>query len=103
MANYTSKKNAKEERPKFSLKGMKVAGVRRLTDNVVAFSLIGNGMGLYGLKVVSGKNGKFISEPASKGKDDNFYPHYRIYLQEEDSEKLIKEVMNQLDDEDLEF
>lgn len=33
---------------------------------------------IYGIRIVEGKNGKFLSMPARKGKDGTYYSHARI-------------------------
>ena len=33
---------------------------------------------IYGIRVIEGKNGKFLSMPARKGSDGNYYSHARI-------------------------
>lgn len=33
---------------------------------------------IYGIRIVEGKNGKFLSMPARKGSDGNYYSHARI-------------------------
>ena len=71
MAKKSNEK--KSEKPIFKAEGMKVANVRRLSDTVVAFSLLGAGLGLYGLKVIDGSKGKFIATPSQKGKDGKYY------------------------------
>ena len=50
----------------FNIKGMKVSNVRRIPGtDVITFSLNGNGLGLYNLRIVTGgATGKFISPPS---------------------------------------
>lgn len=103
-----AKKDA--EKQNLNLKGFKINNVRRISEKVVSFSLIGNGLGLYNLKIVDGSNGKFISAPSQKGKDDKYYPVYRVYISDADASKLIKKVLEMLaeqdeegEDEDLPF
>ena len=33
---------------------------------------------IYGIRIVEGKNGKFLSMPSRKGSDGNYYSHARI-------------------------
>ena len=33
---------------------------------------------IYGIRIVEGKNGKFLSMPSRKGNDGNYYSHARI-------------------------
>lgn len=88
-------KNEKQEaRPVLSIKGMSVSNVRRLSENVVAFTLSGNGLGLYGLKVVNGQQGYFISSPQQKGKDGKYYNIYSVYFDPEDEKKVIQKVLD---------
>lgn len=102
MSKDTTKKNNKKTKdlPVFALAGMKVANVRKLSDTVTAFSLLGNGLGLYNLKVVDGAKGKFIGVPQSKGKDGSWYNQYAVYFSDEDQAKIIKKVESMVEDED---
>ena len=95
-----SKKTTKEKKPFFSIEGMKVANVRRLSDQVVAFSLLGEGLGLYNLKVIDGAKGRFVAAPQTKGSEGKWYNQYAVYLSEKDQKKIIKKVDEALDEED---
>ena len=82
-----------ESKPVFSIKGMRVANVRKLSETIIAFSLLGNGLGLYNLKVVNGTKGKFIATPQTKGKKNGeWFNQYAVYLSEEDEQKIIAKV-----------
>ena len=97
----------KEETKTLVVKGMKVERVRRLSDKVVAFSLNGNGLGLYNLKVIEGKEGPFIAAPQEKGKNGKYYNVFAVYFSENDEKKIIAAVMKKApdkkDDEDDEL
>ena len=80
------------ERTYLNIKGMKVQNVRRL-GKVVAFTLTGNGLGLYNMRLVNRKNGYFIAPPQVKGNDNNWYNQYAVYLEAEDEEKIIRRVL----------
>lgn len=95
-------KSKEEKKPDFNLKGMKVTNVRRLSDTVIAFSLQGNGLGLYNLKVVDGAKGKFVAVPQTKGNDGKWYNQYAVYLSDDDQKKVIKKVEEALDEGDEE-
>lgn len=86
-------KNEKQEHPVLKIKGMSISNVRRFSDSVVAFTLSGNGLGLYGLKVVEGQKGPFISSPQQKGKDGKYYNIYSVYFAEDDEKKIIQKVL----------
>ena len=95
-------KSKEEKKPYFNLKGMKVSNVRRLSDTVIAFSLLGNGLGLYNLKVVDGEKGKFVAVPQTKGNDGKWYNQYAVYLSDDYQKKVIKKVEEALDEGDEE-
>lgn len=80
------------QRTYLNIKGMKVQNVRRL-GKVLAFTLTGNGLGLYNMRLVNGKNGYFVAPPQVKGNDNNWYNQYAVYLEAEDEEKIIKRVL----------
>ena len=91
-----------EEKAVFSIKGMSLANIRKLSDNVIAFSLLGNGLGLYNLRIVEGKKGKFIATPQQQGKDKKWYNIYAVYFSAEDQEKIIKAVEAKMPEEEEE-
>lgn len=96
-------KNEKQEKAYFSIKGMKAANIRRLgKSGIIAFSLMGNGVGLYNLRIVKGKNGEFIAAPQSKGSDGNWYAQYALYLSDDDQKKIIAAVKAKLPDPESE-
>lgn len=83
---------AKKEQSTLVITGMKVDKVRKLSDKVIGFSLLGNGLGLYNLKVIAGKEGDFIAAPQEKGKDGKYYNVYAVYFSESDEKKIIAAV-----------
>lgn len=87
-------KASTEEKKTFILTGMSIANVRRLSEKVVAFSLLGNGLGLYNLRVVTGEKRSFVATPQEKGKDDKYYNVFALYLSKEDEKKVIKKVLD---------
>lgn len=80
----------------FAIKGMKIANVRRLSEKVIAFSLLGNGLGLYNMRIVSSDKGEFVASPQEKGKDGKYYAVYAVYLANDDQKKIIEAVKKQL-------
>ena len=92
-------KKAETTKEYFEIKGMAIGNVRRLSDSVVAFTLAGKGLGLYNMRVVDGKKGKFVATPQIKGKDDEYYVQYAVYLTDEDQKKIIAAVEKMLPDE----
>jgi DNA-binding cell septation regulator SpoVG len=48
---------------------------------------------IYGIRVVEGKKGKFLSMPARKGSDGNYYSH--AYIADEDVNKAILETVTE--------
>lgn len=58
----------------------------------VLFDLELNGVRIYGLSVVEGKNGDFISFPQRKGNDGKYYSIAWAKLSEEDTADILAEV-----------
>ena len=85
-------KTAKKEQPTLTITGMRVDKVRRISEKVIGFSLNGNGLGLYNLKVIEGKEGEFIAAPQEKGKDGKYYNVYAVYFSKDDEAKIIAKV-----------
>lgn len=92
--------NKGAEKSFFSIKGMKLANIRKLSDKVIAFSLLGNGLGLYNLRIVSTTNGEFVACPQEKGKDGKYYAVYAVYISDDDQQKIIKAVKAKLPKEE---
>lgn len=95
-----AKKTEKKEKVFLNISGMTIGNVRRLSKTVIAFSLLGNGLGLYNMRVVDGKNGKFVAAPQEKGKDGEYYNIYSAYISEEDQKRIIEAVLKKVPDED---
>lgn len=53
-------------------------------SNGLTFTLTVDRVSIYGCRIVSGKNGDFISFPARKGSDGKYYNHAYIDLTEEE-------------------
>ena len=98
MANNKNSKNTTNApREFFDLSGMKIANVRKIPGTeVVTFSLLGKGLGLYNLRIVKGARGEFIAEPSVKGKDGAFYKQYALYLSDDAAERVIGVVRDKL-------
>lgn len=77
-----------------------VKNVRKLKFGTF-FTLQVPGLSLYNLRVVpEGKDyPAFISMPQCKGSDDNYYDEFKIWLDDEDTEKILAEVDRILDEE----
>lgn len=94
---------AEQEKSYLNIKGMKVANVRKLGDKgVIVFSLNGNGLGLYNLRIVPSAKGDFISTPQQQGKDGKYYAQYQVYLSKEDEGRVIMAVKAKLPKEEQE-
>lgn len=61
-------------------------------DGNVVFDCEANGIKLYGLSIIEGKNGDFISFPSKKGKDGKYYSH--CYF--ESTQELVDDVVDQI-------
>lgn len=48
---------------------------------------------IYGISIIEGKKGKFLSMPARKGSDGNYYSH--AYIADEDVYKAILETVTE--------
>lgn len=97
MANNKNSKSTNAPKEFFDLSGMKISNVRKIPGTeVVTFSLLGKGLGLYNLRIVKGARGEFIAEPSVKGKDGAFYKQYALYLSDDDAERVIGVVRDKL-------
>lgn len=55
-----------------------------------------NGVTIYGVNVIEGKNGDFLSFPQKQGKDGKYYHIAYVSLSDEDQAEIIKEIENVL-------
>lgn len=55
-----------------------------------------NGITIYGMRVVEGKNGDFLSFPQTKGKDGKYYSVCWAKLSEKDQTDILKAIEDKL-------
>ena len=84
-ANANKSQNADASKPRVtceSLRSMKavVCNVRQVADNCLTFTLRFAGINLYGMRLVDGQKGRFITASSTKGRDGRYYENYRVYL-----------------------
>lgn len=75
-----------------SIKGATVQACHLISDRICVFTLNVPGAVFFNLKVIDGKNGEFIAMPQSKGRDGQYYDQYRVYLSENDKQRVISAV-----------
>lgn len=73
----------------------KVTRANQVNDTVF-FDMEINGISVYGLKVVEGSNGDFISWPSHKGKDGKYYNYVWCKLSDEQQKEIIHQVEEML-------
>ena len=100
--NTKSAQNNEEKKPVYFDMAENVAmvtNVRQISETCICFTLKCKGFSLYGLRAVESKddNGWFISVPATKGKDGNYYNNYGLYLRDEDQDAILDTVFKILE------
>lgn len=55
-----------------------------------------NGITIYGMRVVEGKNGDFLSFPCTKGKDGKYYSVCWAKLSDKDQADILKAIEDKL-------
>ena len=85
-----------EERSYLEVGKYAIKNVRQVSDKLVTFTLRGDGVSLYNVKLVEGAKGRFISASQHPGSDGKWYNDYGLYISEDDQKKLIDEVLAQL-------
>lgn len=75
-----------------NITGATIQAAHLIADNIAVFTLNIPGASFMNLKVVQGKNGMFIAMPQTKGKNDQWYDQYRLYLSDEDQQRIIDTV-----------
>lgn len=83
-----------------SLHGMKavVRNVRQVADNCLTFTLRLAGIDLYGMRLVDGQKGRFITASSTKGKNDKYYENYRVYLDDSGKNAIEAAVLKAYDE-----
>lgn len=84
-ADANKSQNADASNPKVTCESLRsmnavVRSVRQVADNCLTFTLRFAGIDLYGMRLVEGQKGRFITANATKGKNGNYYENYRVYL-----------------------
>lgn len=94
--------NKLNDLPKFILKGRNatISGAKCVNDKCIVFTLNVDGASFYGLRVVAGKKGNFISMPQELGRDSNYHDLYRLFLEEGEVKKVIETVISHCADVD---
>lgn len=64
--------------------------------NTVFADIVINGITIYGMTVVEGKNGDFLSFPSRKGNDGKYYSICWARLSEEDQKEIIAAIEKEL-------
>lgn len=70
--------------------------VKAFDNGGVTADLTINEVKIYGVNVVEGKNGDFLSFPQRKGKDGKYYSIVWVNLSPEDMKDILAEIENQL-------
>ncbi len=81
-----------ESKPTLNITGATIQAAHMVSDNIAVFTLNIPGATFMNMKVIDGKNGMFIAMPQQKGKNDQWYDEYRLYLSDEDTARIIKAV-----------
>lgn len=66
-------------------------------EKTVFFDMVLNGVYIYGLSVVEGKNGDFISWPSRKGKDNKYYSYAFAKFSNAQQKDILDAVQTELD------
>lgn len=73
----------------------KVIRANQVKDTVY-FDVVINDVTIYGCRVIEGKDGDFVAFPSHKGKDDKYYNHVYIKLDDKATEDIIHQVEEML-------
>lgn len=87
-------KNQETAREYTKIESFKLLNVNETQYNVF-FSAVINGVTIYNMRVVTGKDGTdFIAFPSSKDKNGKYWNHCYIAISPEDQESIIKDIEN---------
>lgn len=89
-------KNQETVREYTKIESFKLLNVNETQYNVF-FSAVINGVTIYNMRVVTGKDGSdFIAFPSSKDKNGKYWDHCYIAISPEDQASIIKDIENYL-------
>ena len=77
-----------------------VRNVRQVADNCLTFTLRLYGIDLYGMRLVEGQKGMFITASAQKGKDGKYHDNFRVYF-DEYAAKCVEAAVRKAYDENM--
>lgn len=96
MKKPESTNNQTKGRNTIKLTDFAVKRVKMWDNGGVSADLILNGIGIYGVRVVEGKNGDFLSFPQRKGSDGKYYHIAYAALSADDQDSILKEIERKL-------
>ena len=85
-----------EKKQESVLTTIEVSRAYAFDNGGVVFDADLNGISIYGLRVVEGSKGDFISFPARQGKDGKYYNHVWVKLTDADTKEIISQVEKKL-------
>lgn len=77
--------------------GASVSRARLMSENVLVFNLRFGCVDLYGMRAISSDKGDFVTAGQTKGRDGKWYDNYRIYLDKDANDAIIKAVLSCLE------
>lgn len=92
------KRSEKKSEEKSKVVSIEVIRAKEFDNGGVVFDMYVNDVSIYNCRVVEGKNGDFISFPARKASDGNYYNHAYIKLSEENTKEIISQVEKKLEE-----
>lgn len=92
----TNETGNKKEFQTIKLSDFFVKRVKMWENGGVSADLVLNGIEIYGVRVVEGKNGDFLSYPQRKGSDGKYYHIARAPLCEADQKAVLAEIERKL-------
>ena len=79
-----------------------ISNVKEVTDTMVSFRMVINGITIYGMKVIkykskkTGEDGMMVSFPSRKGSDGKYYNELTFPMTKDMSDDIIKKVLESL-------
>lgn len=100
MRNRTNNANAtaNEERTYTKVESFSVKNSHEWDNGGVTTTLTLNGVTIYNVRIMQthDNNHEFLSFPRRKGNDGKYYPYVYVSLSDEDTEKIIEAIDNDL-------
>lgn len=88
-----AKNSTTTDRPVLKLTNMYISAPRQISESCIMFTLGGDGIQVYDMKLIDSAKGRFIASPQVKNPKGDYRDMFKVYLSKADAEKVIATVL----------